>query len=113
MTNCKVSEGIKPLDSAPFSRAPAHARVHLSDALIAAMAKRVADLARFERAMRTPLTLEQFADRCIRATVGAINASDADTRYRDWEFEKLAIACLSDEQAEQSFARWKGYQYQA
>lgn len=105
MTNCKADEGFTPLDPAPISRV--HARVHLSDVLIAAIAIEAAKQARKERLLGRPLNIEQFAARVIRGTIGAINATVDDQRYRDWEFEKLAIAQLDDEQAQQSFDRWK------
>jgi len=113
MTNCKEIEGYIPQDCAPVSRTHAHARVHLSDQLIAELCVVSASMARRERLTGRALNIEQFAENVIRATVGAINSMGDDSRYREWEFEKIAIACLSDEQAEQSFARWKGCQYQA
>ncbi|MGQ7937340.1 hypothetical protein [Paraburkholderia sp. D1E] len=105
MTNRKADEGFTPLDPAPLSRV--HARVHLSDDLISLIADQAAKLARKDRLLGKPLSIEQFADRVIRATVGAINLTVDDQRYRDWEFEKLAIAQLDDDQAQQSFDRWK------
>lgn len=105
MTNCKKYEGNVLLDPAPFSRAGA--RVHLSEQLIAELGVAAAGMARRERLLGKPLNIEQFAENVIRATLGAINASNEDSRYRDWQFEKLAIAQLDDQQAQQSFDRWK------
>jgi hypothetical protein len=50
---------------------------------------------------------EWFAELVIRATLGAINANAADERVRGWHFEKTGIAMMTDEQAQQSFDRWK------
>jgi len=87
--------------------------VHLSDGLIAHMAHEARRLAVLERTIGRPLNVEQFAAKIIRATVNAINSNNEDPRMAEWLMEKRAIACLDDEQAEQSFARWKGYSYAA
>ncbi len=107
MTNCKESEGYIPQDCPPVSRAHAHARVHLSDQLIAELCVVSASMARRERLTGRALNIEQFAERVIRATLGAINANAEDDRMRGWHFEKVGIAMMTDEQAQQSFDRWK------
>jgi hypothetical protein len=107
MTNCKQSEGYIPQDCAPVSRAHAHARVHLSEQLIAELSVVSASMARRERLTGQPLNIEQFAERVIRATLGAINANAADERVRGWHFEKVGIAMMTEEQAQQCWERWK------
>lgn len=107
MTNCKGDEGFTPLEPGPVSRTHASARVHLSDVLITQLAAAAGHLARKERMLGRPLNIEQFAEKVIRATLGAINANADDRRNRDWDFEKRGIWLLTDDQAQMSFDRWK------
>jgi hypothetical protein len=111
MTNCKEVETVDALERGPLSRA--RARVHLDDKLIRSVASQAASMARRDRLLGKPRSIEGFAELVIRATVGAINASAADPRFDDWEFEKRAIACCTDEQAKQSWRRWRGFAYEA
>ncbi|SDI65054.1 hypothetical protein SAMN04487926_12143 [Paraburkholderia steynii] len=88
-------------------------QIQLSDPLIAEMACSAAWMYREACVRGEEGDQEWFAELVIRATLGAINANREDPRMKDWMLEKRAIACLSDEQAEQSWARWKGFSYAA
>ncbi|MCA8323265.1 hypothetical protein [Burkholderia cepacia] len=63
----------------------ARACAHLSDETVAAVAVAAAGIARRERLAGRQLSIEDFAENCIRATVHALNGMGACKGHGDWK----------------------------
>lgn len=87
------------------SRAPAHL---LHDHLVAAMCASAAGMARRERLLGRGMSIEKFAENCIRATLHALNQQqEAEEANKPVDYEMLGYSMLTDEQAVATWERFK------